>query len=195
MRIIGGDAAGRLLKVPSGLGVRPMPDKVKLAVFNSLGDFVVGGRVLDLFSGTGALGHECLSRGAASLLSIEKSAKHARYYRDNLEASGLDASQVELRVMDVFTALPQLAASQRQFDLIIADPPYGEKNVGHRSKSLAQRLLDDPHLPTLLAIGGLLVVGHTRRDTLEIPPPWKERRELKHGDTVIRILGTTLGTA
>ncbi len=195
MRIIGGDAAGRLLKVPSGLGVRPMPDKVKLAVFNSLGDFVVGGRVLDLFSGTGALGHECLSRGAASLLSIEKSAKHARYYRDNLEASGLDASQVELRVMDVFTALPQLAASQRQFDLIIADPPYGEKNVGHRSKSLAQRLLDDPHLPTLLAMGGLLVVGHTRRDTVEIPPAWQERRELKHGDTVIRILAGTLGTA
>jgi len=195
MRIIGGDAAGRLLKVPSGLGVRPMPDKVKLAVFNSLGDFVVDGRVLDLFSGTGALGHECLSRGAATLLSIEKSAKHARYYRDNLEASGLDSRKVDLRVMDVFTALPQLAASRSQFELIIADPPYGDKNVGYRSKSLAQRLLDDPHLPILLAVGGLLVVGHTRRDTLEIPPAWQERRELKHGDTVIRILAGTLGTA
>lgn len=193
MRIIGGDAAGRLLKVPDGLGVRPMPDKVKLAVFNSLGDFVVGCRVLDLFSGTGALGHECLSRGAVSLLSVEKSAKHARYYRDNLEASGLDSAQVDLRVMDVFTALAQLSAAKRQFELIIADPPYGEKNVGHRSKSLAQRLLDDPHLPTLLAAGGLLIVGHTRRDTLEIPSFWKERRELKHGDTVIRMLVTFLG--
>jgi 16S rRNA (guanine966-N2)-methyltransferase len=191
MRIIGGDAAGRLLKVPDGLGVRPMPDKVKLAVFNSLGGFVEGTRVLDLFAGTGALGQECLSRGAVSLLSIEKSAKHARYYRDNLESSGLDSSRVELRVMDVFIALPQLAATDRRFDLIIADPPYGEKNVGRRSTSLAQRLLDEDHLPGLLMPDGLFIIGHTRRDTLELPAHWKERRVLKHGDTVIRILGVT----
>ncbi len=191
MRIIGGDAAGRLLKVPDGLGVRPMPDKVKLAVFNSLGGFVEGTRVLDLFAGTGALGQECLSRGAVSLLSIEKSAKHARYYRDNLESSGLDSSRVELRVMDVFIALPQLAPTDRRFDLIIADPPYGEKNVGRRSTSLAQRLLDEDHLPGLLMPDGLFIIGHTRRDTLELPAHWKERRMLKHGDTVIRILGVT----
>lgn len=191
MRIIGGDAAGRLLKVPDGLGVRPMPDKVKLAVFNSLGGFVDGTRVLDLFAGTGALGQECLSRGAVSLLSIEKSAKHARYYRDNLESSGLDASRVELRVMDVFIALPQLAVTDRRFELIIADPPYGDKNVGRRSTSLAQRLLDEIHLPGLLMPDGLFIIGHTRRDTLEIPAHWKERRMLKHGDTVIRILGVT----
>lgn len=191
MRIIGGDAAGRLLKVPDGLGVRPMPDKVKLAVFNSLGGFVEGTRVLDLFAGTGALGHECLSRGAVSLLSVEKSPKHARYYQTNLHASGLDGTRVDLRVMDVFTALPQLASSARLFDLIIADPPYGEKNVGKRSTSLAQRLLDEPNLPKLLVPDGLLVIGHTRRDTVELPSIWKERRLLKHGDTTIRILCLT----
>lgn len=191
MRIIGGEAAGRLLKVPEGLGVRPMPDKVKLAVFNSLGTFVEGARVLDLFSGTGALGHECLSRGAASLLSIEKSEKHARFYRANLLASGLSDLVVDLRILDVFTALPQLAATGRQFDLIMADPPYGEKNVGRRSTSLAQRLLDETNLPGLLSDGGLFVVGHTRRDTLELPAVWAERRLLKHGDTMIRILTKT----
>lgn len=191
MRIIGGDAAGRLLKVPDGLGVRPMPDKVKLAVFNSLGGFVEGTRVLDLFAGTGALGQECLSRGAVSVLSVEKSSRHARFYRDNLSSSGLDSSRVELRVMDVFTALPQLAATDRRFELVIADPPYGEKNVGRRSSSLAQRLLDETHLPGLIMPDGLFIIGHTRRDTLEIPGHWKERRMLKHGDTVIRILGVT----
>ena len=188
MRIIGGEAAGRIVHVPEGLGVRPMPDKVKLAVFNSLGGFVDGARVLDLFSGTGALGHECLSRGAVSLHSVEKSDKHARFYRRNLVAAGLPATAVELRVDDVFSAVPQLAAAGRLFDLVIADPPYGEKNVGRRSTSLAQRLLDQPDLPRLLAPGALLILGHTKRDTLDIPPAWKERKMLKHGDTVIRFL-------
>jgi len=186
MRIIGGQAAGRIVQVPEGLGVRPMPDKVKLAVFNSLGDRVAGARVLDLFSGTGALGHECLSRGAAALFSVERSEKHARCYRRNLETTGLPASAVELRVMDVFAAVPQLKASGRQFDLIIADPPYGDKNVGRRSDSAAQRLLDSRELPGLLAAGGLLVLGHARRDTVEWGKLWQEHRTLRHGDTLIR---------
>ena len=188
MRIIGGLAAGRIVQVPEGLGIRPMPDKVKLAVFNSLGDRVSGARILDLFSGTGALGHECLSRGASGIYSVERSEKHARWFRRNLEATGLPASAVELRVMDVFAALPQLAAARRQFDLVIADPPYGEKNVGRRSESLAQRLLDAPDLPVLLVSDGLFILGHTKRDTLELGAHWKEHRMLKHGDTLIRFL-------
>lgn len=188
MRIIGGQAARRVLRVPEGLGVRPMPDKVKLAVFNSLGAFVDGATVLDLFSGTGAIGHECLSRGARQVVSVEKSEKHARFYRRNLELTGLPPSAVELRVMDVFTALPQLATAGRRFDLIIADPPYGEKNVGKRSESLAQRLLDSPDLPHLLQPGGVFVLGHTKRDTLDLGSLWTERKALRHGDTVIRFL-------
>jgi 16S rRNA (guanine966-N2)-methyltransferase len=187
MRIIGGQAAGRIVQVPEGLGVRPMPDKVKLAVFNSLGDRVVDTRVLDLFAGTGALGHECLSRGAAAIFSVEKSEKHARFYRRNLTAAGLPAHAVELRIADVFAVLAQLATAGRKFDLVIADPPYGEKNVGRRSTSLAQRLLDDANLPGLLAPEALLVLGHTKRDTLEVPPAWMERKQLKHGDTIIRM--------
>ncbi len=188
MRIIGGLAAGRLLKVPEGLGVRPTPDKVKLAVFNSLGTFLDGARVLDLFAGSGALGLECLSRGAREMVSVELSEKHSRFYRQNLASTGLPTACVLLRVQDVFTSFPQLKAAGRFFDLIIADPPYGEKNVGRRSVSLAQKLLDDEALPQLLAPGGLFIVGHTKRDTLEIPAFWKERKELKHGDTVMRFL-------
>lgn len=186
MRIIGGQAAGRIVQVPEGLGVRPMPDKVKLAVFNSLGDFVAGTRVLDLFAGTGALGHECLSRGAVAIFSVEKSEKHARFYRRNLAAARLPTHAVELRVADVFAVLAQLRVAGRKFELVIADPPYGEKNVGRRSTSLAQRLLDDANLPGLLAPDALFVLGHTKRDTLEVPPAWGERKLLKHGDTVIR---------
>ncbi len=188
MRIIGGYAAGRLLEVPKGFDVRPMPDKVKLAVFNSLGARPVDARVLDLFAGTGALGLEMLSRGARQLFSVELTERHARCYRRNLQASGLDAAAVELRVQDVFRVLGALRAHGRQFDLIIADPPYGEKNVGRRSTSIAQRLVDDPDLPSLLAPGGRAIIGHARRDVLEIPPAWHDAKQLTHGDTVVRFL-------
>jgi 16S rRNA G966 N2-methylase RsmD len=69
--------------------------------------------------------------------------------------------------------------------LILADPPYGEKNVNRRSTSFAQQLLDDKNLPKLLAFGGRFVLGHTKRDTLEIVAPWSEAKLLKHGDTLM----------
>lgn len=170
------------------MGVRPTPDRVKLAVFNSLGERVQQARVLDLFSGTGALGLEALSRGADLVVSVELSAKHARYYRMNVESGGFDAGRIQLRVQDVFAAIRGLLESGGLFDLILADPPYGPKNAGRRSTSLAQRLLDDPGLPRLLEPGGLFVLGHTRRDALEVVPPWELRRELRHGDTVMAML-------
>lgn len=188
MRIIGGQAAGRLLKVPRGFAVRPTPDLVKQAVFNSLGNRVAGARVLELFAGSGALGLEALSRGAALVVAIEKAPRHAAMIRENLLAAGLPAPGYELRTQDVFPALTQLVAAGRQFDLILADPPFGEKNVGRRSDSLSQRLLDDPGLPRLLAPGGLFVLGHTKRDTLTLLAPWRERKVLRHGDSQMCLL-------
>jgi 16S rRNA (guanine966-N2)-methyltransferase len=185
MRITGGNAARRILKVPKGLDVRPTPDLVKQAVFNSLGERVVGAKVLELFAGSGALSLECLSRGAASVLCIEKSHRHAEFIRSNAEAAGYGAI-LETRTQDVFPAMKQLVESGRQFDLILADPPYGEKNVNRRSTSLAQQLLDDSSLPKLLAAGGRFMLGHTKRDTLDIVAPWIEVKMLKHGDTVMR---------
>jgi 16S rRNA (guanine966-N2)-methyltransferase len=187
MRITGGQAARRILKVPKGLDVRPTPDLVKQAVFNSLGGRVVGARVLELFAGSGALSLECLSRGAAGVICIEKSHRHAEFIRTNAASSGYGGI-LEVRTQDVFPALSQLAESARQFDLILADPPYGEKNVNRRSTSFAQQLLDNLELPKLLAPGGRLVLGHTKRDTLELVPPWVEAKLLKHGDTLMRFL-------
>jgi 16S rRNA (guanine966-N2)-methyltransferase len=188
MRITGGKASGRILKVPKGLDVRPTPDLVKQAVFNSLGGRVVEARVLELFAGTGALSLEAISRGASHAVCVEKAERHARAIRHNLAAMQAAPGTLEVRVQDVFVALTQLALSARQFDLVLADPPYGEKNVGQRSRSFAQRLLDDAHLPRLLSPDGLFVLGHTKRDTLEIPPAWAEVKMLKHGDTVMRLL-------
>ena len=189
MRITGGAASGRILKVPKGFDVRPTPDLVKQAIFNSLGERVVNARVLELFAGTGALSLESLSRGAAHAVCVEKVQRHAQAIRQNLATTSLAPSDLEVRVQDVFTALPQFAANGSRFDLVLADPPYGDKNVGHRSRSLAQRLLDDAHLPQILSTGGVLVLGHTKRDTLEIPAGWQELKILKHGDSIMRILG------
>ncbi|SRR6266511_2976011 len=188
MRIIAGRAAGRLLKVPKGFAVRPTPDLVRQAIFNSLGERVVGARVLELFAGTGALSLECLSRGAVRATCVERSERHARFLRANFETARLEAGTLEVRVQDAFSAIAQLAAAGPPFDLILADPPYGEKNVGRRSTSFAQQLLDEPDLPVLLAPAGLFVLGHTRRDTLTLPGTWQEAKMLKHGDSMMRFL-------
>ena len=186
MRITGGKAARRILKVPKGLAVRPTPDLVKQAVFNSLGERVVGACVLELFAGSGALSLECLSRGAVSALCVEKSHKHAEFIRRNASVTGLSAQMLEVRVQDVFAVLKQLVEAGGQFNLVLADPPYGEKNVGRRSTSFAQQLLDDVNLPKLLAHGARFVLGHARRDTLSIPDHWCEVKALKHGDSMMR---------
>lgn len=186
MRITGGTAARRLLKAPKGLAVRPTPDLVKQAVFNSLGQRVAGAQVLELFAGTGALSLECLSRGAASAQCVERSSRHAEILRQNLAAAGFPPDVLHVRVQDVFTAIAQMSAAGQHFDLVMADPPYGEKNLGRRSQSPAQHLLDDPHLGSLLAPGGLFVLGHAKRDTLTLPEPWREVKVLRHGDSMMR---------
>jgi 16S rRNA (guanine966-N2)-methyltransferase len=188
MRITGGKAARRLLKVPHGLAVRPTPDLVKQAVFNSLGTRVVEAHVLELFAGTGALSLECLSRGASTAVCVEKSPRHAAVLRHNFDAAGFPPEALQLRTQDVFAAITQLASAGQLFDLIFADPPYGEKNLNRRSTSFAQQLLDHPRLPQLLRPQALLVLGHSKRDTLTLPSHWNERKLLKHGDSLMRFL-------
>ena len=189
MRLIGGTAGGTILKVPSGLGVRPTPDRVRQAIFNSLGGAVVDAEVLELFGGTGALSLEAVSRGATSALCIEKSSKHAGFIRRNRTAAKLPQDRFSVRVGDVFAVLPQLTAADHRFDLVFADPPFGEKNVGHRSKSMSQRLLDSIDLPKLLETeNGLLILGHAKRDVVTVTPAWEEHKVMNHGDSVFRFL-------
>lgn len=184
MRITGGHWAGRTLAVPPGLGVRPTPDKVRQAIFNSLGAWIEGRAVLELFAGSGALSLECLSRGATSALCVENSRRHSGYLRRNIRALEANAA---VRMADAFIISGQLSET---FDLILADPPYGEKTAGRRSESDAQRLLDDDTLPAVLNTGGRLLLGHAKRDQVDIPPPWRELKTLKHGDNWIRMLAT-----
>lgn len=188
MRITGGELGGLTLRTPKDYDVRPTPDRVRQAVFNSLGEGVLDARVLELFGGTGALSFECLSRGAREAVCVEISRPQARMIDHNFGLTGLARARFHVRTQDVFTALPQLAAEGTVFDLILADPPYGIKNIGKRSESFAQRLLDDPDLPRLLAPGGRFILGYAKRDTLETGPRWREIKTLVHGDSVMRFL-------
>ena len=122
MRIIAGSARGiRLAAVPDG--VRPTSDRVREAIFNSLGQFFDDGEVLDLYAGTGALGIEALSRGCEKATFVEKNAKVARVIRENLTRVQL-ADYGEVLRGDVMEATGRFVAEGRRYDLIFADPPY-----------------------------------------------------------------------
>ena len=122
-RIIAGEARGRRLAVPPGEGVRPTSDRVKESVFSALGpERLVAARVLDLYAGTGALGFEALSRGAAWVVLVERDAAAARAIRVNIEMLGFTDRAV-LRIAPVAAVLRGPAPEER-FDLALLDPPY-----------------------------------------------------------------------
>lgn len=187
MRIIGGHAGGRVLRAPKGLAVRPTPDLVRQAIFNSLAARIPGARVLELFAGTGALSLECLSRGAEFVRCVEHSHKHAEFLRRNAAEAQIEMHRLQIRVQDAFTSIRQWTPGDQSFDIILADPPYGEKNIGRRSDSFAQQMLDEELLPRWLATDGLFVLGHARRDTLTIPDRWESTKMLKHGDSIFQM--------
>lgn len=185
MRITAGTAGGTILASPKGPAIRPTPDKVKQAVFSSLGERVVGARVLDLFTGSGALGLEALSRGAASAALVDASRFCMEAVRTNADKARL-LDLVEVHRSDSIRFIEQLAQAGKQFDLIFADPPY-EKS--RRSEaSLARKLLNCPALVSILAPDGLLVLEHFKDDSLEAVESWEVQRELRHGDTVVVFL-------
>ena len=174
MRIVAGTARGRLLAVPRGDATRPTSDKVRGAIFNVLGQFFEGGRVLDLYAGTGALALEALSRGCAEATCIDSSPGAAEVIARNAATCGFAArlTVVRRRVADALPSLPSAA-----FDLAFVDPPYSE---GPGAALLA--------LDRVLRPGASVVAEHDRRS----PPPdrvgaltLEDRRA--YGDTGISI--------
>jgi 16S rRNA (guanine966-N2)-methyltransferase len=179
VRIIAGAAKGTVLAVPRGGNVRPTSDRVREAIFSSLGDRVTGASVLDLFAGTGALGLEAASRGAASVIFVERSPQAVAVLEKNvLSVRRSPGVKTEVRVLrgNVFR---QLAKLNRQFSIIFADPPYG---------AAAQLLLADDLLPGLLAPGAVLVLESAKRDLLRIEAPWQIGRENIYGDTRVTFI-------
>jgi 16S rRNA (guanine966-N2)-methyltransferase len=173
VRIVAGAYGGRQLAAPRGGRTRPTADRVREALFSMLGP-IEDARVLDLFAGSGALGLEALSRGAAEATFVDSSSSAARAVRTNLEALGVGA---EVRRGDARAFLRNARAAGRQYDLVFLDPPY------QRAGALAEALAED--LAAVLAPRARVVAESDRRSPLELPLALQADR--RYGDTVIRI--------
>lgn len=185
MRIIAGLAKGMPLVAPRA-GVRPTADRIREAIFSSLGSRVAGARVLDLFAGTGAIGLEAASRGALAVTFVENERNALECLERNIgefigRNRGGDAAPTvfEINRRDVLAALKRMAAGNEKFSLIFADPPYGDA---------AQELLRCESLTGVLANEGLFVLESAKRDVLTVNAPWQLVREAIHGDTRVSFL-------
>jgi len=172
MRVVAGELRGRKLVAPAGGGTRPTADRVREALFSILGD-VSGARVLDLYAGSGALGIEALSRGAAAATFVDSSQAAVAAIRRNLSELGLEAIVQRRDALAFLAAAP----SGDPYDLVFADPPYDS------ALHVASRLADA--LPPLLTADAVIVTESNKRAPLELPFPLL--RERSYGDTRIAV--------
>ena len=174
MRVIAGSRKGHKLAAPRGLDTRPTSDRVRENIFNLVGP-VDDAKVLDLFAGSGALGIEALSRGAASAVFVDHDADAVRTIERNLDRLRLTGARVVHG--DVLRTVAQEVAAGAKYDLVLVDPPYGMLT------EIQSRLAR--HLPPLLAADGLLVVESDARTEPELALPARTSR--KYGQTRVTL--------
>ncbi len=150
MRIIAGRFKGRALAGPKWAGLRPTSDKLRETLFNILGASVGGAHILDAYAGTGALGIEAISRGAAFVAFVERDRRARGLIAENLRRCGVSDGYA---MMPAESALNRRVAPGAGFDVILADPPYEEEDLGAAVGRLG----------AWLAAGGVLVLEHARR--------------------------------
>jgi 16S rRNA (guanine966-N2)-methyltransferase len=176
VRVVAGRFGGRRLAAPAGRGTRPTSDRVREALFSILGP-LDGERVLDLYAGSGALGIEALSRGAASALLVESDPRAVAVIRSNLGALGLSEPEARVHAGPARAALRNASDRGDTYDLVFLDPPYRSAPELGRELSAA--------LGPLLAAGGRVVSESDRRAPLALELPLTDER--RYGDTLIRI--------
>lgn len=172
MRIIAGSVGGRRLKAPETDGTRPATDRVREAVFSSLGNAVVDAVVVDLYAGSGSYGLEALSRGAASAIFVENGHSALRALSENIQSLGL-GGEVRRSTVRQF-----LQGNKVNFDLVFVDPPW----------PLATEELEGDFLMIdhVLRPGGVVVASRRHTDRVpEGPENWRVAAEKRYGDTRI----------
>ncbi len=177
MRIVTGVLKGKMLKIPKSKYVRPTRAMVREAIFDVLGDFVQGQDVLDLFSGSGALGFEALSNAAKSVTFVEKSKLSLKVIRDNILYLGL-TSFCRVIGRDVFTAMEIFRKKKQCFSLVFADPPY--------SLGMAKKCLLNIGNCDILHPSAIIVIEHYKKDELpQLTNELKLWQLKKYGDTFV----------
>jgi 16S rRNA (guanine966-N2)-methyltransferase len=156
MRIIAGERKGHTIFAPKGIQTRPTSDRVRENVFNIVAPWIEGARVLDLYAGSGAMGLEALSRGAASAVFVEAEPQAIRAIERNLDKLRLTGARVVR--LDASTGLAQEAAAGRKYDLVLADPPYSMTDYD----ALAR------YLPLVLSEDGLVVLESAAKTEPEL---------------------------
>ena len=176
MRVITGSARGRRLKELEGQETRPTTDRVKEGLFSALQFDIEGRRVLDLFAGTGQLGIECLSRGAASAVFVDQRTDAVRLIRENLAVTEL-SDRARVIAGDAFGVLPGL---REKFDLVFLDPPY---NAGLLERALEQLAAFD-----ILHPHGIIAAEHPADRPPPVPDgPYRRYRTYRYGKIGITI--------
>ena len=170
MRVITGTARGKQLKELPGMDTRPTTDRVKEGLFNIIQFDIEGRRVLDLFAGTGQLGIECLSRGAAYCDFVDASPAAMKIVKDNVAACRLtDKSAFHQKDFSAF-----LAGVKGKYDLIFLDPPYASGNL--------ERALERIAAIDIVSGNGIIVCESPAEHTLpELPGPYVKGREYRYG--------------
>lgn len=177
MRVISGTFRGRRLKGPRGLEVRPTGDRLKETLFNILAPRISGAVMVDVFSGTGAIGIEAISRGARRVLFVDRNPASIRLIGYNLRACGIEAG-FEVIQEDAFKLLRSLAREGVQADIVFLDPPYDWLPY-HDLLKLALK-------PGVLAPGGMAVIEHINKAVLpEKGDGYHRFREIRHGDSCL----------
>jgi 16S rRNA (guanine(966)-N(2))-methyltransferase RsmD len=174
LRVVGGEARGRRLKTPKG--IRPTQGIVKEAIFNLVGPAIDGVHVLDLFAGSGALGIEALSRGAAAVTFVDREPRGLAILRQNLDALDLKARANVVRG-DVVRWLESSPEQIKQAGFVFMDPPYEDPVLDRALKAIDREVT-----------GATVVVEHSRRQ--ELPPLARLQvdRQRRYGDTVVTVL-------
>lgn len=178
MRIVAGEFRGRKLHAPKGRNIRPTGDRVREAIFNIIMPYLPDARVLDLFSGTGALGLEALSRGAAQAVFVDENIEAIRLILENIKICGVkDRAEVIHGPVDrVIRRLARQDQTITRFQVAFLDPPYGKGYVESTINSLSHLTSDE----------ALVVAEHHAKDSLPLQlGEWALTRERKYGDTKV----------
>ena len=174
LRVVGGEARGRRLKTPKG--IRPTQGIVKEAIFNLVGPAIDGVHVLDLFAGSGALGIEALSRGAAAVTFVDREPRGLAILRQNLDALELKARANVVRG-DVVRWLESSPEQIKQAGFVFMDPPYEDPVLDRALKAIDREVT-----------GAIVVVEHSRRQELPSLARLQVDRQRRYGDTVVTVL-------